>query len=49
MQTRGQGGARHFDDLVWELPIPEYDPRNALHRDLAAAAATASGWPRPCR
>ena len=26
---------------VWELPIPEFDGRNALHRELAEAAALA--------
>ena len=41
MQPKGLGGARHFDNLVWELPIPEYDRRNALHQDLAAAASVA--------
>jgi len=41
MQPKGQGGARHFDNLIWELPIPEYDRRIELHRDLATAAATA--------
>ena len=41
MQAKGQGGARHFDNLVWELPIPDYDKRNPLHRDLEAAAADA--------
>lgn len=40
-QPKGQGGARHFDNLIWELPIPEYDRRIELHRVLAAAAATA--------
>ena len=41
MQPKGQGGARHFDNLIWELRIPEYDRREALHRELAAAAAIA--------
>jgi hypothetical protein len=41
MQPKGQGGARHFDNLIWELPIPDYARREALHRDLAAAAAEA--------
>jgi hypothetical protein len=41
VQPKGQGGARHFDNLIWELPIPEYDRRSELHQDLAAAAATA--------
>jgi hypothetical protein len=41
MQPKGQGGARHFDNLVWELPIPEYRRTDALHRELESAAATA--------
>ncbi|HEX5325783.1 MAG TPA: N-6 DNA methylase, partial [Acetobacteraceae bacterium] len=40
-QSKGQGGARDFDNLIWELPIPEYDRRIALHRALAAAAVVA--------
>jgi hypothetical protein len=40
-QPKGQGGARHFDNLIWELPIPEYNRRVELHRNLATAAATA--------
>ena len=43
LQPRGEVGARHFDNLVWTLPIPEYDPADPLHRDLAAAAAHAEG------
>ena len=41
MQPKGQGGARHFDNLIWELRIPEYSQREPLHRELAAAAAAA--------
>jgi hypothetical protein len=41
MQAEGQGGARHFDNLIWELKIPEYDRKLALHRVLAAAAVEA--------
>ncbi len=41
MQPKGQGGARHFDNLIWELKIPEYDRKNSLHRELAAAAVEA--------
>jgi hypothetical protein len=41
MQPKGQGGARHFDNLMWELRIPEYDGKQKLHRDLASAAARA--------
>jgi len=40
-QPKGQGGARHFDNLIWELAIPEYDSREALHGELAALAAEA--------
>jgi hypothetical protein len=38
-QSKGQGGARDFDNLVWELPIPLYDAGDPLHRQLAALAA----------
>ena len=41
LQPHGQRDKRHFDNLVWTLPIPEYDPADPLHRDLAAAAAHA--------
>lgn len=41
LQPRGEVTPRHFDNLVWTLPIPEYDPTDATHRDLAAAAARA--------
>lgn len=36
MQTRGSSGRRDFDMLVWELPIPLFDPEDALHREIAA-------------
>ncbi len=32
------GTRRHLDNIVWTLPIPEYDDAEPLHRDLAAAA-----------
>jgi len=38
MQSHGQRDKRDFASLVWTLPIPEYDEREVLHRDLAAAA-----------
>ncbi len=41
LQTRGETNKRDFDNLVWTLPIPEYDPAEPLHRDLAAAASRA--------
>ena len=41
LQSHGQRDKRDFDNLVWTLPIPEYDGTDPLHRDLAAAAARA--------
>jgi hypothetical protein len=41
LQSHGQRDKRDFDNLVWTLPIPEYDEAEPLHRDLAAAAARA--------
>lgn len=40
-QAIGQFGARHFDKVIWNLPIPVYDPEDSLHRDLANAGARA--------
>ena len=40
-QSRGQFGARHFDKVIFNLPIPAFDAKNRLHRDLATAAAKA--------
>lgn len=41
LQSRGLFGARDFDKVIWTLPIPRFDGTNALHTDLAAAAAEA--------
>ena len=41
LQPKGQGGARHFDNLMWELPIPDFDARDPMHLDLAAIAEEA--------
>jgi hypothetical protein len=41
LQPHGQRDKRDFDNLIWTLPIPEYDEREVLHRDLAAAASRA--------
>ena len=41
MQARGWRDPRHFDKLIWELPIAEFDPANDLHGQLAHAAAEA--------
>lgn len=40
-QARGQWGARHFDKVMFELAIPQFDPAHALHRRLAEAAGRA--------
>jgi hypothetical protein len=40
-QARGQWGARHFDKVMFNLPIPRFDAGELLHHDLAAAAARA--------
>ena len=42
LQPVGQRDPRHFDNLVWTLPIPEFDAAEALHADLAAAALYAA-------
>ncbi|HEY5071858.1 MAG TPA: N-6 DNA methylase [Caulobacteraceae bacterium] len=41
LQARGLFGARHFDKVMFTLPIPRFDERNPLHGDLAAAAREA--------
>ncbi len=40
-QARGQFGARHFDKVLWNLPIPKFDPTSRLHRSLADAGKRA--------
>jgi len=40
-QSRGLFGARHFDKVVWNLPIPLFDPANALHARIADAGSRA--------
>jgi hypothetical protein len=41
MQARGQWGARHFDKVMFNLPIPRFDPSQPLHNELAAVAVEA--------
>jgi len=41
LQSRGQWGARDFDKVMFTLPIPRFDPDNALHAELAEAGARA--------
>ena len=40
-QARGQFGARHFGKVMFNLPIPRFDPEQRLHIALADAAAEA--------
>jgi hypothetical protein len=40
-QARGQFGARHFDKVMFNLPIPLFKASEALHRELADAGAQA--------
>lgn len=42
LQPVGQRDPRDFDNLVWTLPIPEFDAAEALHIDLAAASLHAA-------
>jgi len=42
LQPVGQRDPRHFSNLVWTLPIPEFDAAEALHVDLATAALHAA-------
>jgi hypothetical protein len=37
-QAMGQWGARHFDKVMFNLPIPKFDPEITLHSDLSDAA-----------
>lgn len=37
LQSRGQFGARDFDKVIWNLPIPVFDAQNGLHVELARA------------
>jgi hypothetical protein len=40
-QSRGQFGARDFDKVMFNLPIPLFNASDALHRDIAEAGAQA--------
>ena len=42
LMPKGQFGARHLHKHLWQLPIPEYDPNNALHADISNAGKSAS-------
>ena len=38
LQAKGQWGARHFDKVMLDLPIPKFNSKNSLHKSLAEAA-----------
>ena len=42
MMAKGQFGARHLQKHLWKLPIPEFDPTQALHVAIAEVGATAA-------
>ena len=42
MQSRGQWGTRDFNKLMFELPIPLFNVKDPLDRELAAAAQRAA-------
>jgi hypothetical protein len=41
LQSRGQWGARDFDKVMFTLPIPVFDDKQKLHRELATTAEQA--------
>ena len=41
MQSRGQWGARDFDKVIFELPIPRFEAESPLHTELAQRGAEA--------
>ncbi len=41
LQARGLFGARHFDKVIFTLPIPRFSATVAVHRDLAVAGREA--------
>jgi hypothetical protein len=46
LQARGEHNPRHFDKHIWKLPIPEFDPSNQAHADLARLGAEAEQFVR---
>jgi len=41
LQSRGQWGARDFDKVMFNLPIPRFDATDPLHNAIAEAAREA--------
>jgi hypothetical protein len=44
LQSKGQWGARDFDKVMFNLPIPLFNAAQNLHTDLAQAAAEAESF-----
>lgn len=42
LMPKGQFGARHVQKHLWRLPIPEFDPDESLHLEIAEAGAEAA-------
>ena len=42
LMPKGQFGARHLHKHLWKLPIPQFDPGNDLHIEIAQAGAAAA-------
>ena len=42
LMSKGLFGARDLHKHLWRLPIPEYNPANALHREIAGAGKKAA-------
>lgn len=42
LQARGQFGPRHFDKYIWQLPIPLFDDKDSLHREISELGESAS-------
>ena len=46
LMPKGQFGARHLHKHLWKLPIPEFDPAQELHADIATAGTAAAAGAR---
>ena len=46
LMSKGQFGARDVQKHLWKLPIPEYDPEQGQHVEIAEAGATAAAGAR---
>jgi hypothetical protein len=44
LQSRGQFGARDFDKVIFNLPIPRFDASKLLHNAIAEAAREAEAF-----